>query len=49
MADYPHAAGSLFRRRPGAVEWTPMEPIDDFMSVFVGICIGLAALSFLFS
>jgi hypothetical protein len=47
MADYPLAAGSLFRRR--RMEWTPMEPIDDFMSVFVGICIGLAALSFLFS
>ena len=27
----------------------PMEPIDVFISVFLGMCIGLAGLSFLFS
>jgi hypothetical protein len=27
----------------------PMEPIDDFMSLFLGMCIGLAGLSFIFS
>jgi hypothetical protein len=27
----------------------PMEPIDIFISLFVGMCLGLAGLSFVFS
>jgi hypothetical protein len=51
--NYPNGLFACTRITPyGSYSRTvlvPMEPIDVFMSVFLGMCIGLAGLSFLFS